>query len=242
MTIWKKLFGGQPKQSKADFNEIVASCETPDLPQPFGYKTGWLALKASSSVLAAQALGAFETKVVNWDSGLWGARPDASKGAWVFLTPPVEGWVLVHIELLAAPDHEDGAQIMRDWLDQLSLSLGEAQYFGSYRVADFIAWMRSEAGTMTRGFAFVGGGDGTVLNFGDVTEAEQTFGFEVFNGLPAYQVDDVYADMMEADEESVSLDEGLPMQIAAIWSINPGDLGSQHKEAGNGLLARIPLP
>ena len=71
--------------------------QTPDKPQSFGYKVSWFAVKTAdpASVLAALQCG--EGTPANWASGLRaaGALARAGSDAWVFVSPPVSGWVLI---------------------------------------------------------------------------------------------------------------------------------------------------
>ena len=65
--------------------------QTPDRPQPFGFKVNWLALKTSDPLAVVDALDLKETTPANWESGLavvYGYDP------WIFVSPPVGGWVL----------------------------------------------------------------------------------------------------------------------------------------------------
>jgi hypothetical protein len=67
--------------------------QTPDYPQSFGYKVSWFALKASDPVSVLDALEIGDATPSNWESGLAAVY---SRGGddWVFVSPPISGWVL----------------------------------------------------------------------------------------------------------------------------------------------------
>lgn len=222
----------------------VQISDVADAPIPFGYKTGWIAVRADSSADVAAALEAHDTRVANWQSGLTNTLAQEGDTGWVFLTPPVAGWVLVHIELLIAPDHDAGITWLRTCLDRLSVQFEEAQYFGSYRVVSFVAWMRSQNGTLTRGVSYVGGGDGLLLLEGPATEVEVAAGFDVLDGVSVEEAEERLIDMMEdgTPMPAPDLSEAQPLNIARSWSVDPSQFGDMHTDPGVGLLARITLP
>jgi hypothetical protein len=65
--------------------------QTPDKPQPFGFKVNWLALKTSDPLAVVDALDLKETTPANWESGL---AVVYEYDPWIFVSPPVGGWVL----------------------------------------------------------------------------------------------------------------------------------------------------
>jgi len=65
--------------------------QTPDQPQPFGFKIIWIALKTSDPLAVIDALELKAATPANWESGL----PVAYEtGSWIFVSPPVGGWIL----------------------------------------------------------------------------------------------------------------------------------------------------
>jgi hypothetical protein len=70
--------------------------QTPDEPEPFGFKILWFAVKASDPASVLDALEFGESTPANWASGLAAAYGRSHKDdPWVFISPPVGGWVLV---------------------------------------------------------------------------------------------------------------------------------------------------
>ena len=72
-----------------DFKTIGVSI-LPDNPIGFGYKSRWIAVKSGNQVSVANALELINVQKCNWESGFY-AGPKNS----VFLSPPIDGWVLI---------------------------------------------------------------------------------------------------------------------------------------------------
>ena len=71
--------------------EYTVISSTPDAPRPFGYKTGWLAVRTTDSAAVRRALGLKDPVIANWESGLELAGASGK----VFVTPVLDGFVLV---------------------------------------------------------------------------------------------------------------------------------------------------
>jgi len=108
-----------------------------------------------------------EATPANWASGIAGALPfggSQSSDPWVFVSPTVSGWVSVVGSWLPypasiEPQHEIGRKF--DLLfSRLMKRFDDVQFFGSYRVVDFVAWARALNSKPLRIFAYA---DGEVL-------------------------------------------------------------------------------
>jgi len=100
--------------------DFVAQGGCPDTPQGFGYKVMWFSVKTSDPAAVIDALQFGEAIPANWASGMAAMyeRDAAEAGeAWVFVTPPLNGWVLavspswpypVSIESESAGEHDIG--------------------------------------------------------------------------------------------------------------------------------------
>ena len=64
---------------------------THDTPKAFGYKACWFAITTSHPATVVETLELGETTAANWASGIAAAYGD---GDWIFVSPPVNGWVL----------------------------------------------------------------------------------------------------------------------------------------------------
>jgi hypothetical protein len=243
--------------------------QTPDKPQPFGYKISWFAVKASDPASVLDALEFEEATPANWASGLAAAYPIGAsqrRDSWVFVSPPVSGWVLVvgfwlpYPAAPTGPHHEIGKKF--DVLfSRLMKRFDDVQFFGSYRVVDFTAWARAVNGRPARIFAYA---DGEVsANVGEQTPEEASLRFANLTGLsPPVARDKILkmAEEQEAEEDALVASgfsrqeaqarvrengrafpgEEQVVELAAMWSIDPRQLSNQEHLRGVGLVARLP--
>lgn len=193
----------------------------PDLPLPFGYKCAWFAIRTSDTQAVAEVLSLAQTTRANWAAGLEmaldfaGRFPRSSKPA--FVAPPVQGWTLVAVGLGVTADSHENVALITAGLDTLSRHFGEAQYFGSYRVVDYVAWFRSVDGTTRRGFSHA---DGQLFaNLGQMTQVEEEIGSFDMNGLDECGFFDEL--MQSTEDDSDILSEETPAEVAGAWSVNP---------------------
>lgn len=240
--------------------------QTPDQPEAFGYKVSWFALKTSDprAVLAALELG--EATQANWSSGLAAAYGRAPRDdQWVFVSPPIGGWVLAISQAWPYPNVETRSDLGARFdvlLSRLMKQFDDVQFFGSHRVADFAAWARALNGEPKRIFAY-GGGE-VLINFGDQTLEEAKLGLVNLTGLSPRDAGDAIFKVAEAqgDEEEGLVASGLSyaealakvhengrqpfpeeedvVDLAALWSIDPTQLEDQDYPPGLGLVARLP--
>ncbi len=239
--------------------------QTPDKPEPFGFKVSWFAVKASDPASVLDALQLGEATPANWASGLEAAYGRSHKDdPWVFISPPVSGWVFVVGFSLPCPTIESHPEIGRRFDILFSRLMGrfdDVQFFGSYRVVDFTAWARGLKGIPMRVFAW-SGSDGAVLaNIGEQTPEEAKLGFPDLSGLSPSDAGDRIFQIAEQQnaEESALIASGLSgreararlrrngphafvsetdvVELAGLWSINPMQLDGP---PGLGLAARLP--
>jgi hypothetical protein len=190
--------------------------QTPDFPQSFGYKISWFALKASDPASVLDALEITDATPSNWESGLAAvySRVSDESDPWIFVSPPVSGWVLAISTSWAYPvaadaesqsEYQHGIGMRFDvLLSRLMKKFDDVQFFGSHRVADFVTWARAVSGKPIRIFAW-SGSDGEVLaNFGEQTPEEAKLGFLNLSGLsPPDARDKIFA---VAEEQSAEED------------------------------------
>lgn len=166
----------------------------------FGYKCAWLAVRASDPRAVTSGLGITDLTSVSWTAGVEAAY--AANDRFVFVTPSIDGWVLVAgVSLfgLAGSLKTDTAKLP-DEIRRLSAKLStEIQYFATHRVSDAHQWVSADKGVLLRAFST---GDGDVdFDLGAQTPAEKQ----------------VAADSARVDEDSV-------LRIAGRWSVNPATL------------------
>jgi hypothetical protein len=196
---------------------------TPDLPQPFGYKVNWFAVRASDPAAVLEALGVVAEAPANWKSGMaaaykWSSSDHATK--WLFASPVVDGWVfLVGISLPYPINTQDGDHcgIGRAFVvifERLKSRFDEVQFFGSHRVVGFVSWARAVRGVSERVFGY---GDGSVYaNMGEQSEEEAALGLPLLDGLTVSDATDRIFYL--ADEKAARRDalvaSGVPMHEA----------------------------
>lgn len=115
-----------------------------DGPVGFGYKASWLALRSTSQDDVAVELGLTGTRSATWSEGVEAAY---EAGGAVFVTPPVDGWVLALGRFGSGWDSDED-------LAGLSRRFGEAQLFGTHRVSGYDEWQRWIDGEPVRRYAF----------------------------------------------------------------------------------------
>lgn len=144
----------------AAWSSVVPSFDqTPDKPMSFGYKVSWFAVKASDPARVLDALELKRGTPANWTAGLAAALPFPSTATWVFVSPPVSGWVLVvgapHVLPHPVAPTECFHDIGRKFdvlFSRLMKRFADVQFFGSYRVVSFVAWARAQNGEPNRVF------------------------------------------------------------------------------------------
>jgi hypothetical protein len=219
-----------------------------------------------ASVLGALELG--DGIQANWASGLSAAYQSA-QGAdpWVFVSPPVSGWIFVLGSWLpypvapTEPQHEVGRKF-DVLLARLMKQFADVQFFGSYRVVGFAAWVRAQNGERRRVFAFA---DGEVYaNAGDQTPEEAKLKLVNLSGLsPSAARDRIFEMANEQEAEQTALvAQGLTpreararvrqnsrspipgeqdvVDLAALWSVDPSQLEHHEHPPALGLAARLP--
>jgi len=242
--------------------------QTPDAPQPFGFKVSWFAVKATNPRSVLDALEFGEAAPANWASGLAAAYGDPqSSDAWVFVSPAISGWVLVVGLSLPYPTNETHHDIGRKFdvlFSRLMKRFDDVQFFSSHRVVEYAAWARALRGEPLRVFAYLGETGEVLANVGAQTAEEAKLKFADLSGLaPSDAVDEIFRIAGEQEAEVDKLVAGglsrreawakvwqngrsaFPGEIdvvdlAALWSIDPRRLSAQDHPAGLGLAARLP--
>lgn len=212
---------------------------TPDAPEAFGYKTLWFAVRTSDPASVVEALEFGEATPANWETGLAAAyarQGGPTREAWAFVSPPIDGWVLVMSALFPYPVTIDGHRDIGEKFDvvfsRLMKRFDDVQFFGSQRVVGFATWARARGGEPVRVFGYA---DGEVLaNDGAQTAEEAALGLMNLGGLsPLDAVDKIF------DAEAFP-DEGEVVELAGLWSIDPSLLSDRDHPPGAGFAVRVP--
>ncbi|WP_152249144.1 hypothetical protein [Xanthomonas maliensis] len=243
-TLLTNLFGRRPDTgATTNAPPRTVQLETqPDFPEDFGLKMNWFAIKTSDVNAVLKVLNFGSGSSANWSSGIRAAYDTRARGFdkdLAFVTPPIDGWVIVAgaalpYPVMHTPDRHEGIGDAFDVLfSRLAASFSDVQFFGSYRVVDFVAWARRKMGEPDRIFAF---GDGDVYaNVGKQTADEVLLGLPNLDDL---SLEEATARMFE--DEAPFLDEEAPLLLAGRWSINPGKLSETSLSAACGVVVELP--
>lgn len=225
--------------------------QTPDHPVSFGFKTNWFAVRGGDVGKVIAKLELTKPQTANWNSGLTTLnerRLKPNENEYVFVSPPVKGWILVVSSQLPYPEDRQGESRQKingsfqRMFGALSEAFPEVHFFGSYRVVDFVAWARSRGGKVERVAAFA---DGDALaNFGNLTPEEQSLGLLDVSGLSLEQTAAAIAAAYErprAERQHLIPGEETPLRIAEAWGgINPSKLDETDLPKSVGTLAVLP--
>ena len=144
----------------------------------------------------------------------------------VFVSPCIRGWVFVasHLALPCLHPERPFNILTEPLLDRFK----EVQYFGSYRVTDYLAWAKAEDGKWIRRFET---SDSCILeNFGGQTASEKSLNLVYVESEEEFEQNEVFEKWIAAQ------DEETPAQLAGLWSINPLELENMDLPPSTGYL------
>lgn len=190
-------------------------------PRSFGPRTVWLAFKGTTTQAVAKALDLREVAPLGWTGGLVGAYAGR-----VFVTPPVDGWVLATSTRF--PDAGGGPATDRatPLMARLSHQFDEVQYFSTHEDIGWNAWARYVNGAVVRKYAYLGAQGIILWNEGNPTPEERALNLD-FNA--------------KAVGDGAVPEEGNVFALAAKWSLDPSKLG-ERPDPGVGLAGVLPPP
>ncbi len=180
----------------------------------------WLAVRSTNSKAVLAAFGLSYPLPCPWHQGIAGEHE-------LFISPPVNGWIIVTGSRLPQPGHDVDACF--HFLVRLSSSLGQVQFFMADALRRHHAWVRVENGIVTRAYAWV---NETVWNQGTKTIAEIELNMKCFN----YGVGTgVEGQIMEAS--AAANVEKVPA-LAARWSLDPASVHDDGRITADGFTGR----
>lgn len=192
---------------------------TPDRPARFGYKCGWLAVRASSVDEVVLALGPKRRTPCNWATGIGRVYGNIGNED-VFVTPPVDGWVFVVGGRLDDVSRLDTVARLSRVLDR------EVFGFATHRGVSYAAWVRAERGEIVRAWAIVDGK--RIYDRGPVTEAERALDIS-FDEEPSEEDDERWE--RQSHESTV-------IALSGTWTRDPTTL-DEVEELGVGVLVTV---
>jgi hypothetical protein len=161
----------------------------------------WLAVRGTSPEAVRMVLGLNGTRPCSWAEGLSGGHE-------FFISPPLNGWVVV--TGLGLPNPTDDVDATFLFLTALSRELGQVQYFYASRLLHHHAWARLDDGCVTRAYAWAGE---TVWNQGTVTLPE------IETGVRLFDYGEHAATILDAESNFTKVP-----QLAARWSLDPAQV------------------
>lgn len=198
----------------------------------FGFKNVWFAARGVPPERLAEALGLKILREAPWDEGIDAAY--AYPSGQVFITPPIDSWVLaVGTGLFDYADERTFHQTTEKVARLLST---EVQFFGTHRVVETHAWAKSLPTGIVRAYMYVGDKGETTVDVGPQTPQETDLGFRFFDERsPESQAGEYWdrADLTLPDEQNV-------MSLAGRWSVDPTALEGREIEPAIGLLCINP--
>jgi hypothetical protein len=214
-----------PSAEKAPFRPPLPPLiidDTPDLPEPFGYKMSWLAIRSEEPQTALEALGLRDVMPANWRSGVEVAY--RFPGDQIFVSPAVSGWVLCVGHSLPSLDPPAGFAAWKSFMEGLSARFVDVQYFANHRVSSYAAWGRYQNGRFLRAYAAA---EDPLINEGERTVEEIELGFDF--ATP----ENLDADFPE---------EEVVMALAGAWGVDPTQLHELGLTPGVGWVGRLQAP
>jgi hypothetical protein len=211
----------------------VVLAASPDGPCAFGCSMAWLAVRADAPEAVIDALRLEQATSCNWNSGIGAAYDDWLGSTYVFVTPPVRGWVFVIGLPLPHPVGPGFIDKCTPMLVELGARFDEVQYFFSFPPIDYFAWARVKDGRLVRAFAVTD--EGIVWNKGRASKEERALGLKLFElrGVRGRKGDAGGEMILHPTEEHV-------MRLASRWSIDPTTLDEEQAPSGSGYIALAP--
>ena len=180
----------------------------------------WMAIRNRNPHAVQSALGLHDPKPCTWLEGFTGEQG-------LFISPPVNGWILVVGSEL--PDPGADIDVCFRFLLELSRRLGQVQFFNAHRALNHHAWVLMEAGRVVRAYAWAGK---TLWNQGIKTRAELDLGLKCFHYLEGPdRTRPGHPEIVAANTDKVPL-------LAARWSFDPASVDDRVLERARGIAGK----
>ena len=152
----------QRVQEIAHPHPIGGSAWPPAVPLFFENPRSWLAVRADDLQMLVSALDLHHLSPCGWAEAL----DRAEEG--VFVSPPVDGWVLVFGGAL--PEPSDDVDEFYKFIVAVSRECGLVTYFSADPIFHHHAWVRANDGRIVRAYAWA---DEVLWNQGELSQAER---------------------------------------------------------------------
>jgi len=186
----------------------------------------WLAIRSNNPQAVQSALNLHNTTLCSWEEGLAEARERK-----LFITPPIDEWVLVVGPGL--PDPSDDVDHCFHFLSKLSRKMGMVQFYSVDRALHHHAWAQVESGRVIRAYAWA---DHTLWNQGRPTLAELDLRLKCLDyGQAHSRTDFARIDPMAANAEKIT-------SLAARWSVDPTTIDERQFKTDHGITGEMSQP
>jgi hypothetical protein len=173
----------------------------------------------------------------DWQAGIEAAYAYPTTCS-VFVTPPIDDWVLCVgfplVSLVDARPPEFGRRAA-EWAAALQT---DVQYFATHRIVEAHAWARARPSGVERAYLYVGESGQKVQDDGPQTVEEKLLEFAFFDPECA----DAQADNYWERQDLTYVTEAHVMALAHRWSVDPSSLGERNLDLGDGLIADFGEP
>ena len=186
----------------------------------------WMAVKSRNPEDVARSIGLHEPRLCAVGNALSGLEADL-----LFVSPPVNGWVIVMGDRLPGPD-SDIDRCFR-FLTETSERVGHVQYFHGNPMLGHHAWAKVIERQVSRAYVWTGE---TTWNQGETSIGEQKCGMHSFDYFADDDEESAYQ-LWEIVRQNV---EQLPL-LASIWSVDPVALEDEAMRTKPGWVGRMPV-
>ena len=188
----------------------------------FDSPSRWIAIRSGNPVAAQTVLGLHNAKPCSWGEGL-----NMLTDHTLFISPPIDGWLLVVGHGL--PDPSDDVDECYRFILRLSRELGHVQFFSINRAVDHHAWVKAEGNRVIRAYAWAGE---TLWNQGRMTSAEAEVGMKCYGYGEARDPALIGGEVQHSNADKVTF-------LAARWSFDPTNIDEQRISAAQGIAGNL---
>lgn len=213
--------------------DLMAPPPEPSLPQPFGYKMSWIAVRTRDTARLIKALDVVDFARATWSDGIREIYDERTPTRRIFITPPIGDWTLVAGLSLPHPLGPAFIDKCTPLITRLSQTFGETHYFFSFPLLDFFAWAKAKDGDLVRAFAC--GDEGIIWNRGRLTAEERELSLKFFE---LRGIEDRHGDL--GGDMQMMPTEDQVLRLAGRWSVDPSRLDDSEDQRGFGYVALTP--
>ena len=178
------------------------------MPSSLNLPEQWMAIRTGNIAAVQETLGLTNPRRCTWQDGFQIVGVEH-----LFISPPVNGWILVVGPALPAP--EEDVDFCFHFLSHISKRLGHVQYFSLNRALSHHCWVRAHTGRIERAYAWCGE---TLWNQGKLTPEESVLGMTCYPyGQSIEEIEFQEMRRLTTNTENIS-------RLAARWSLNPAAL------------------